>query len=96
LIAVDTKGLVRILADDHEQPAQVAAARALASEAHRVFVPTVVQLETAWVLESGYGLSKGTVVEVLDSKAVGRPRRRVAESPSASEAKVSTRPGGGR
>lgn len=42
MIAVDTNVLVRVLADDPGQPQQVAAARALVSEAGRVFVPTVV------------------------------------------------------
>jgi predicted nucleic-acid-binding protein len=65
VIAVDTNMLVRILADDLGQPAQVQAARRLASEAEQVFVPTVVQVETVWVLESGYGLSKETVLQAL-------------------------------
>ncbi len=52
MIAVDTNVLVRILADDPGQPAQVQAARRLAGGAKQVFVPTVVQVETVWVLES--------------------------------------------
>ena len=39
MIAVDTNLLVRILADDPGQPAQVDAARALASQSQQVFVP---------------------------------------------------------
>ena len=66
MIAVDTNVLVRILADDPGQPAQVEAARALASQAKQVFVPLVVQVETVWVLESGYGLSKETLVQALE------------------------------
>ena len=66
MIAVDTNVLVRILVDDPGQPAQVAAARALASRAGRVFVPIVVQVEAVWVLESGYGLAKEQVVRVLE------------------------------
>ncbi len=66
MIAIDTNVLVRIVADDPGQPEQVAAARALASRAGEVFVPTVVQVETIWVLESGYGLAKATVVAVLE------------------------------
>ncbi|MBK1631995.1 PIN domain-containing protein [Thiohalocapsa halophila] len=72
MIAVDTNVLVRILADDPEQPGQVAAARSLASEARQVFVPTVVQVETVWVLESGYRLSKQTIVEALDHLALNQ------------------------
>ena len=66
MIAVDTNVLVRILADDPGQPAQVQAARRLAGEAEKVFVPTVVQVETVWVLGSGYGLSKEAVVQALE------------------------------
>jgi predicted nucleic-acid-binding protein len=29
-------------------------------------VPTVVQVETVWVLESGYRLPKATVIEALE------------------------------
>ena len=66
MIAVDTNVLVRILAEDPGQPAQVDAARALASRVKQVFVPLVVQVETAWVLESGYGLTKETLVQALE------------------------------
>jgi predicted nucleic-acid-binding protein len=65
VIAIDTNVLVRILADDPDQPGQVTAARALASDAGQLFVPTVVQVETVWVLETGYGLPKATIVAVL-------------------------------
>ena len=66
MIAVDTNLLVRILADDPDQPAQVDAARTLASQAQQVFVPLIVQVETVWVLESGYGLAKETIVQALE------------------------------
>jgi len=51
MIAVDTNLLVRILADDPDQPVQVDAARALASQSQQVFVPLIVQVETVWVLD---------------------------------------------
>ena len=57
---------MRILADDPGQPAQVDAARALASKSQQIFVPLIVQVETVWVLESGYKLSKETVIQVLE------------------------------
>jgi predicted nucleic-acid-binding protein len=66
MIAVDTNVLVRILADDPGQPEQVEAARRLAGEAEKVFLSTVVQVETVWVLESGYGLRKEAVAKVLE------------------------------
>jgi len=66
MIAVDTNVLVRILVDDPGQPAQVAAARALASASQQVFVPLVVHVETLWVLESGYGFPKTSLIQVLE------------------------------
>jgi predicted nucleic-acid-binding protein len=72
VIAVDTNVLVRILADDPGQPAQVEAARMLASQAKQVFIPLVVQVETVWVLESGYRLSKETVIQALEHLEVNQ------------------------
>ena len=72
MIAVDTNVLVRILADDPGQRAQVDAARALAAEAQQVFVALVVQVETIWVLESGYRMSKETVVQALEHLEVNQ------------------------
>lgn len=50
--------LVRILVDDPGQPDQVSSARALAAEATEVHVPTIVLVETVWVLENSYKLHK--------------------------------------
>jgi predicted nucleic-acid-binding protein len=72
MIAVDTNLLVRILADDPDQPAQVDAARTLAIQSQQVFVPLIVQVETVWVLESGYGLSKETVIQALEHLEVNQ------------------------
>lgn len=75
MIAIDTNVLARILADDPGQPAQVRAARALASGAKKVFVPMIVQVKTVWILESGYGLSKETVVRSLEHLEVNQAFR---------------------
>lgn len=72
MIGIDTNVLVRILTDDQGQSAQVDAARTLASQAKQVFVPLVVQVETVWVLESGYGFSKETVVQALEHLEVNQ------------------------
>jgi predicted nucleic-acid-binding protein len=72
VIAADTNVLVRILADDPGQPGQVDAARGLASQAKQVFIPLVVQVETVWVLESGYGLAKEAVVQTLEHLEVNQ------------------------
>lgn len=66
MIAVDTNLLVRILVDDPGQPGQVTAARKLAAKARQVFVPMIVQVETVWVLESGYGLPKEKIAHALE------------------------------
>lgn len=66
MIAVDTNVLVRILVDEPSQPQQVTAARAMASKAGEVFVPLVVLVETVWVLDSAYGLSKSNIVDTLE------------------------------
>lgn len=66
MIAVDTNVLVRILADDPGQPTQNQAARELASRSKQVFVPLIVQVETAWVLEAGYGLAKEHLTPILE------------------------------
>lgn len=72
MIAVDTNVLVRILVEDPDQPAQTSAARELASKAKQVFVPLVVQVETVWVLESGYKLRKENVAQVLEHLEVNQ------------------------
>jgi predicted nucleic-acid-binding protein len=65
MIAIDTNVLVRLLVDEPGQPAQVVAARKLASDAHRVHVPLVVLVELVWVLESCYQVTKQQVVDAL-------------------------------
>jgi predicted nucleic-acid-binding protein len=65
VIAVDTNVLVRILIDDPGQPEQVQAARALASQMRKVYVPLIVMVECVWVLESAYRLDKAAVLTVL-------------------------------
>jgi predicted nucleic-acid-binding protein len=65
MIAVDTNVLVRILVDDPGQPMQNQAARELASHSKQVFVLLIVQVETTWVLETGYGLAKERILSIL-------------------------------
>ena len=38
----------------------------LAAKARQVFVPMIVQVETVWVLESGYGLPKEKIAHALE------------------------------
>lgn len=69
MLAVDTNVLVRILVDDPGAPSQCAAARKLASEAGTIYVPQVVQIETVWVLESSYGVTKSALIDALAALA---------------------------
>jgi predicted nucleic-acid-binding protein len=67
MIALDTNFIVRMLVGD--DPRQTRRARALVDRAladgASLFVSTVVLCETVWVLASGYGASRETLVEAL-------------------------------
>jgi predicted nucleic-acid-binding protein len=67
MIAVDTNVLVRTLVDDPGQRGQVARARARVRRAGKIYVPQIVQVETAWVLESAYGLDREALRNVFDA-----------------------------
>jgi predicted nucleic-acid-binding protein len=67
MIALDTNVLVRFLvADDAEQHRQVVAfiERALARESV-LLVPSIVLVETVWVLRRSYRLSRSEIAAVL-------------------------------
>ena len=68
MIALDTNVIVRFLVRDDEKQAQAVYARFRAAEAarERLFVPLVVVLETIWVLESAYALSREDTLDALD------------------------------
>jgi len=66
MIAVDTNVLVRTLVDDPAERGQVARARTRVRRAGKIYVPQIVQVETAWVLESAYGLDRSAVLAVFD------------------------------
>jgi predicted nucleic-acid-binding protein len=66
MIAVDTNVLVRTLVDDPEERGQVVRARARIRRAGKIYVPQIVQVETAWVLESAYGLDRPAMLAVFD------------------------------
>lgn len=65
MIAVDTNILVRALTDDSSAPEQTRQARELIMAAKQVFVPQMVQIEFAWVLERAYNLNKLELVKAL-------------------------------
>ena len=62
MLAIDTNVLVRYLTGDH--PEQSPKARALV-DAHDIFVPLTVMLETEWVLRSAYGFAAVQVATAL-------------------------------
>lgn len=66
MIAIDTNVLVRVLIDEPSETVQITAARALVADVRNVFVSQVVLVETVWVLERAYHLSKAEVLRVLD------------------------------
>ena len=65
MIAVDTNVLVRLLINDPDSQTQVSLAKALLKRAKQVYVPQIVQIEIAWVLETAYGFDKPAVITVL-------------------------------
>jgi predicted nucleic-acid-binding protein len=65
MIAIDTNILIRLLVDDEGQPEQVKAAREQVKKEGAVFIPQIVQVETVWVLESAYKLSRKQISPVL-------------------------------
>ena len=67
MLALDTHVLIRILIDDPTALKQCAAARKLASAAGRVYVSQVVQIESVWVLESVYGVTRVELAAALDT-----------------------------
>ncbi len=69
MLAVDTNVLVRVLVDDPSALDQCRVARQTVSDAGKVFVAQVVQIETAWVLVSAYGLSRRRLHDTLGAIA---------------------------
>lgn len=66
MIAIDTNILIRLLVNDPGQPEQVEAARQHVKKEGAVFIPQIVQVETVWVLESAYKLSRKQIFPVLE------------------------------
>jgi predicted nucleic-acid-binding protein len=67
MIALDTNVLARLLVDDDREQSRRAAAlvRRAAGRGEALFVADVVLCELAWVLSSGYGLSRDAVAGAL-------------------------------
>jgi predicted nucleic-acid-binding protein len=69
VIALDANVIVRFLVRDDKKQAQSVYARFKQAEARRdIFcIPLVAVLETLWVLESAYGLSRSEILDALES-----------------------------
>jgi predicted nucleic-acid-binding protein len=65
--ALDTNILVRFLVRDDEKQAQVVYDLFKRTESARgiLFIPLVVVLETIWVLESVYTISRGEIIDTF-------------------------------
>ncbi len=68
MIALDTNVLVRFLVRDDTKQSRLVYARLKQAEIkqERLFIPLVVVLETIWVLESAYGLSRDKILESIE------------------------------
>ena len=66
--ALDTNVLIRFLVRDDQPQAALVRERFKAAEASgdQLYVPLLVVLETIWVLESAYSISREEIVEVFD------------------------------
>lgn len=69
MIAIDTNVLVRYLADDDPVQSPVAARlieRAMAA-GESILIPTVVLVETVWVLARAYKVGRAELVRIVDA-----------------------------
>ncbi len=66
--ALDTNVLVRFLVKDDEQQAQVVYRKFKQAEAKKdiFFIPVLVVLETVWVLESVYEVTRQEILDAID------------------------------
>lgn len=68
MIALDTNVIIRFLVRDDEKQAKIVYARFKKAEAarERLFIPLVVLLETLWVLEGAYDMSRSDILDALE------------------------------
>ena len=66
--ALDTNVLVRFLVKDDERQAQAVYRKFRQSETNRevLFIPVLVVLETIWVLESAYEVTRQEILKSID------------------------------
>jgi predicted nucleic-acid-binding protein len=62
----DTNVLARALINDPGAPGQSARAQAWLSAQDAIYVPQAVQLELVWVMDRGFGMTRGDIVVLLE------------------------------
>ncbi len=69
MIALDTNILIRFLVRDDERQAGIVYKRLKKAEDNDecLFIPLLVVLETIWVLQSAYGLSRQDILSAIDA-----------------------------
>lgn len=73
MIAIDTNVLIRLLVEDPNEQQQSQLARRLLNQHGQVWVSSIVLIETIWVLQSRYKLTKENIIAVLE-KVIQHPR----------------------
>ena len=68
MIALDTNVIIRFLVRDDEKQSKIVYTRLKKAETdrERLFIPLVVLLETLWVLESAYDMSRCDILDALE------------------------------
>ena len=68
MIALDTNIVIRFLVRDDEKQSQLVYRRFKQAERRRelLFVPLPIMLETIWVLESLYNLTRGEIIGAIE------------------------------
>lgn len=65
MIALDTNIIVRLFVDNENSREQAELVRQFLQHHDCVYLSQMVQIELVWVLDSSYGFSKETIVQVL-------------------------------
>jgi len=66
MIGIDTNVLVRVLIDDKNSQQQCENARALLLQHDKIFISTIVFIETAWVLQRIYKVKKDPLILLIE------------------------------
>ncbi len=66
MIGIDTNVLVRVLVDDASAMEQCLKARDFVLKQDKIFISSIVLVETIWVLHRAYAVDKEQVLEILN------------------------------